>query len=77
MVLLFLSIFLPEPGACTCRLFKGLTPLWGRQIPYTMMKFGASYRICHSYLPIARLLHLKQDASMLLCKPGGIRAVQM
>lgn len=21
-------------------LFKGLTPLWGRQIPYTMMKFG-------------------------------------
>ena len=23
-----------------CRLFKGLTPLWGRQIPYTMMKFG-------------------------------------
>ena len=22
-------------------LFKGLTPLWGRQIPYTMMKFGA------------------------------------
>ena len=23
------------------RLFKGITPLWGRQIPYTMMKFGA------------------------------------
>lgn len=22
-------------------LFKGITPLWGRQIPYTMMKFGA------------------------------------
>jgi solute carrier family 25 phosphate transporter 3 len=22
-------------------LFKGLVPLWGRQIPYTMMKFGA------------------------------------
>lgn len=22
-------------------LFKGLKPLWGRQIPYTMMKFGA------------------------------------
>lgn len=22
-------------------LFKGLTPLWGRQIPYTMMKFAA------------------------------------
>lgn len=25
-------------------LFKGITPLWGRQIPYTMMKFGASGR---------------------------------
>ncbi len=24
------------------RLFKGVTPLWGRQIPYTMMKFGES-----------------------------------
>jgi hypothetical protein len=24
----------------SCRLFKGITPLWGRQIPYTMMKFG-------------------------------------
>lgn len=22
-------------------LYKGLTPLWGRQIPYTMMKFAA------------------------------------
>ena len=22
-------------------LYKGLVPLWGRQIPYTMMKFGA------------------------------------
>ena len=21
-------------------LYKGITPLWGRQIPYTMMKFG-------------------------------------
>ena len=21
-------------------LYKGLMPLWGRQIPYTMMKFG-------------------------------------
>ena len=26
----------------SCRLFKGITPLWGRQIPYTMMKFGAT-----------------------------------
>ena len=24
-----------------CRLFKPLSPLWGRQIPYTMMKFAA------------------------------------
>lgn len=36
---------LPQQGgllkcACLRRLFKGLTPLWGRQIPYTMMKFG-------------------------------------
>lgn len=32
-----------EQSCCLfrCRLFKGLTPLWGRQIPYTMMKFGA------------------------------------
>ena len=22
-------------------LYKGLVPLWARQIPYTMMKFGA------------------------------------
>ena len=22
------------------RLWKGVAPLWGRQIPYTMMKFG-------------------------------------
>ena len=26
-------------------LFKGLTPLWMRQIPYTMMKFGAFERV--------------------------------
>lgn len=25
----------------TGALFKSLVPLWGRQIPYTMMKFGA------------------------------------
>ncbi|GIL72776.1 hypothetical protein Vretimale_4479 [Volvox reticuliferus] len=25
----------------TAGLFKGIKPLWGRQIPYTMMKFGA------------------------------------
>lgn len=24
-----------------CSLFKPLMPLWGRQIPYTMMKFAA------------------------------------
>ena len=27
------------------RLFKGLYPLWGRQIPYTMMKFASFERI--------------------------------
>ena len=31
-----------SPRRChRCRLFKPLTPLWGRQIPYTMMKFAA------------------------------------
>lgn len=41
-------------SSATCwllrRLFKGITPLWGRQIPYTMMKFGAA-RVCKA--PIA------------------------
>ena len=27
-----------------CRFFKGLPPLWMRQIPYTMMKFAAFER---------------------------------
>ena len=27
-----------------CRLYKGLVPLWGRQIPYTMMKFACFER---------------------------------
>lgn len=28
-------------GDCAiCRLYKGIQPLWGRQIPYTMMKFA-------------------------------------
>lgn len=31
----------PLPCLPTRSLFKGLKPLWGRQIPYTMMKFGA------------------------------------
>jgi solute carrier family 25 phosphate transporter 3 len=30
----------PEPQHAWCRLYKGLQPLWGRQIPYTMMKFA-------------------------------------
>jgi hypothetical protein len=29
-------------GVSVCSLFKSLVPLWGRQIPYTMMKFGES-----------------------------------
>ncbi len=32
---------------CLCRLWKGLTPLWGRQIPYTMMKFGKHGFLTH------------------------------
>lgn len=34
--------FCPQATALMCRLYKGITPLWGRQIPYTMMKFGES-----------------------------------
>lgn len=36
------------------RLFKGLYPLWGRQIPYTMMKFASFETIVealYGYLP--------------------------
>lgn len=45
-------------GARSCslvpRLFKGLYPLWGRQIPYTMMKFASFETIVealYGYLP--------------------------
>ena len=31
-----------------CRLWKGLVPLWGRQIPYTMMKFGKPLQSMHT-----------------------------
>lgn len=27
-----------------CRFYKGIVPLWGRQIPYTMMKFACFER---------------------------------
>lgn len=36
------------------RLYKGLYPLWGRQIPYTMMKFASFETIVeaiYGYLP--------------------------
>jgi hypothetical protein len=36
------------------RLYKGLQPLWGRQIPYTMMKFASFERVVeyiYSQLP--------------------------
>ena len=36
-----LSISLTHP---VCRFYKGLSPLWMRQIPYTMMKFAAFER---------------------------------
>lgn len=38
----------------TSRLYKGLYPLWGRQIPYTMMKFASFETIVeaiYNYLP--------------------------
>ncbi len=36
------------------RLYKGLYPLWGRQIPYTMMKFASFETIVemiYGYMP--------------------------
>lgn len=36
-----LSRPLLSPADLCSRLFKGLYPLWGRQIPYTMMKFAS------------------------------------
>ena len=36
IVIIIDEIWLPV----LCRLYKGLKPLWGRQIPYTMMKFA-------------------------------------
>ena len=33
-----------DPRLARRRLYRGLTSLWGRQIPYTMMKFGAFER---------------------------------
>ena len=38
----------------TASLYKGLNPLWGRQIPYTMMKFASFENIVaaiYNYLP--------------------------
>ena len=31
-------------ASCVCRFYKGLIPLWARQIPYTMMKFACFER---------------------------------
>ena len=45
-----LGIFLIGPH----RLYKGLYPLWGRQIPYTMMKFASFETIVemiYGYMP--------------------------
>ena len=48
--ILKLGIFLIGPR----RLYKGLYPLWGRQIPYTMMKFASFETIVemiYGYMP--------------------------
>ena len=45
---------MPESGSILFSLFKGLYPLWGRQIPYTMMKFASFETIVeaiYGYLP--------------------------
>jgi hypothetical protein len=62
-----------------CRLFKGITPLWGRQIPYTMMKFGElsklygisaiATRLIRSCKAIALPYQLSQDALICCSRP--------
>lgn len=41
-------VFFFSPLECKilfyCRFYKGIVPLWGRQIPYTMMKFACFER---------------------------------
>jgi hypothetical protein len=34
---------------CFCRFYKGLGPLWGRQVPYTMVKFAAFERTVEAF----------------------------
>ena len=35
--------------ALPCSFFRGLTPLWGRQVPYTMVKFAAFERVIEAF----------------------------
>ena len=53
-----------------CRLYKGLTPLWGRQIPYTMMKFGASScPLCFTCPSASQSSYAVTDSNLASCCP--------
>lgn len=71
---------LPSPDSLTdtnsTRLYKGLYPLWGRQIPYTMMKFASFETIVekiYSYLP-GRKSDYNKGAQTAVAFSGGYLA---
>lgn len=58
------------------RLFKGLYPLWGRQIPYTMMKFASFETIVemiYGYLP-GKKADYSKSAQTAVAFTGGYLA---
>ena len=38
------ALSFPKPSCMIFRFYKGIIPLWSRQIPYTMMKFACFER---------------------------------
>jgi len=44
MMLYVSELFLISENVLLSRFYKGIVPLWGRQIPYTMMKFACFER---------------------------------
>lgn len=67
------SLLSPYSVYC-CRFYKGLPPLWLRQIPYTMMKFAAFERtvefLYKNVVPIPRDQMSKQ-AQLVVTFAGG------
>lgn len=64
MIIELMHAITHKPLLSTCRLWKGITPLWGRQIPYTMMKFG---KLRSSWCGPARIMHsLLADVGLLI-----------